>query len=168
MTHISRSARANNATRLCQMVCDLIGNGCELVEAQERAWASATFNGARHIFTLRVPIAKDASPAPVALAFTLGEARGEALAFTLGEARGEALAFTLGEARGEALALAPGEAREGAIRLEKALLSLPEHEFSLPGEIVADCIVSTQRRERCGSGRLWLVCTIELLTIAAD
>ncbi len=156
MTHTSRSARANNATRLCQMVCDLIGNGCELVEAQERAWASATFNGARHIFTLRVPIAKDASPAPVALAFTLGEARGEALA------------FTLGEARGEALALAPGEAREGAIRLEKALLSLPEHEFSLPGEIVADCIVSTQRRERCGSGRLWLVCTIELLTIVAD
>lgn len=49
-----------------------------------------------------------------------------------------------------------------------ALAALPEHDFALSGEIVADCVLTTQRRERSADGRYWLACSVELLTVAAD
>lgn len=47
------------------------------------------------------------------------------------------------------------------------LAALPDHEFDLVGEIVADCVVSLGRRETGVEG-CWLLCRIELLTIAED
>lgn len=48
------------------------------------------------------------------------------------------------------------------------LAQLPEWEFDLPGEIVADCSVTLAQRERGGDGTWRLPCRIELLTIAAE
>ncbi|MEQ1688704.1 MAG: hypothetical protein ABL874_09030 [Sphingopyxis sp.] len=91
-----------------------LGPNVELIEAQERPWASATFSGARHIITLRMRLEGADAPAPA------------------------------------------------------ALLALSDHEFTLPGEIVADCAVTMQRRERCSDGGHGLCCVVELLTIAED
>lgn len=49
-----------------------------------------------------------------------------------------------------------------------ALAALPDHEFRLCGEIVADCTVSHGARESAGAGSAWLPCQVELLTINAD
>ncbi len=49
-----------------------------------------------------------------------------------------------------------------------ALALLPEHQFSLEGEIVADCAVTRVQRTTDADGQSWLTATIELLTIAAD
>ncbi len=92
----------------------MLGPGSELIEAQERAWASATFSGARHKLHLRLPMASAEAPPPAALA------------------------------------------------------ALPDHEFDLSGQIVADCIVSHQRREWHPSGQWSLLCQVDILTIAAD
>jgi hypothetical protein len=52
--------------------------------------------------------------------------------------------------------------------LQLALQALPDHEFSLRGEIVADCsaTISTPVPDNAGAGRRLLV--IELLTVSAD
>lgn len=104
----------SNANRLCRQLLSLLGKGAELIEAQERPWASATFAGARHSVTVRVPLDSADAPLPAILA------------------------------------------------------ALPDHEFDLPGEIVADCTVAMQRRERCSDDSHGLCCVVELLTIAAD
>ncbi len=48
------------------------------------------------------------------------------------------------------------------------LADLPEWEFDLPGEIVADCSVAVGQRERGPTGAWQLPCRIEMLTIAAE
>lgn len=62
-----------------------------------------------------------------------------------------------------------------AIRLAAAetppppfLAQLPEWEFDLPGEIVADCAVTLGQRRRLPGGGWQLPCRLELLTISAD
>lgn len=45
---------------------------------------------------------------------------------------------------------------------------LPEWEFDLPGEIVADCAVTLAQRERRADGLWQLPCRVELLTIRAE
>ncbi|MEK6542133.1 MAG: hypothetical protein AABZ45_08450 [Pseudomonadota bacterium] len=104
----------SNANHLCRILLTLLGPNAELIEAQERPWASATFSGARHIITLRMRLDSADASAP------------------------------------------------------SALLALPDHEFLLPGEIVADCAVTMQRRERSGDGGHGLCSVVELLTIAMD
>ena len=108
------ASQHSTAQRLIHILLRQLGPGAELIEAQEREWASATFNGARHILHFRLPLLAAAAAPPVALA------------------------------------------------------GLADHEFTLPGQIVADCLVSSQRRQ-CDKAGLWsLHCTVELLTIAAD
>ena len=97
-----------------RQLLSLLGPDAELVEAQERPWASATFSGARHSVTLQLRLDSADAPAPA------------------------------------------------------ALLTLADHEFALPAEIVADCAVTTQRRERRSDGGHALCCVVELLTVAAD
>ncbi|MEQ1687056.1 MAG: hypothetical protein ABL874_00605 [Sphingopyxis sp.] len=104
----------SNANRLCRQLLSLFGPGTELIEAQERPWASATFVGARHSVTVRFPLGSADAPPPTILA------------------------------------------------------ALPNHEFDLPGEIVADCTLTMQRRERGTGGGHSLTCVVELLTIGAD
>lgn len=107
MTSISR--HHGIAGQIIRQLLDLCGEGSELVTAEQRSWASATFSGARHIIEL----------------------------------------------------LLPGHA------LPAAIARLPDHDFDLAGEIVADCAVispacalpTTQ-----GKGGL----RVELLTIVAD
>jgi hypothetical protein len=48
------------------------------------------------------------------------------------------------------------------------LTELPEWEFDLPGEIVADCSVILAQRERSGDAGWQLPCRVELLTITAE
>ena len=102
------------AARLIRQLLTLAGPTVELVQATEREWASATFSGARHAVTLRIPLDHSAAAAP---------------------------AFIAG---------------------------LPDHEFDLPGQIVADCVVTLQQRTLDPTYRTWLAITIELLTIGAD
>ena len=52
--------------------------------------------------------------------------------------------------------------------LPPALLSLPEHEFDLPNEIVADCTIAFGSRERGADGHYAQSARIELLTISSD
>ena len=111
---MTRRPNGNNAGRLCRSVCIALGGTADLIESQERPWASATFSGARHVITVRVPLDDADSPASALLA------------------------------------------------------KLPDYEFDLAGEIVADCVVTMQRHNRDTDGRLWLVCSVELLTIVAD
>jgi hypothetical protein len=92
----------------------LAGPMAELVQASEREWASATFSGARHAVSLRIPLEHSAAAPPAFIA------------------------------------------------------TLPDHEFDLPGQIVADCIVTQQKRELDPAYRSWLAITVELLTIGAD
>lgn len=49
-----------------------------------------------------------------------------------------------------------------------ALTQAPDHEFELPGAIVADCAVTVQQRTRDSAGQHWLDIQIELLTVVAD
>ena len=48
----------------------------------------------------------------------------------------------------------------------RMLSTLPDHEFTLPGEIVADCTVALQGRSMDDAGQPWLCCTVELLTVS--
>lgn len=52
--------------------------------------------------------------------------------------------------------------------LPAMLAALPEHEFTLPGEIVADCTLAIRARITDSQDRLWLPVTIEILTVTAD
>lgn len=45
---------------------------------------------------------------------------------------------------------------------------LPDHEFALPGQLVADCAVTVEQRHRDAAGRWWLMCEVDVLTIGAD
>jgi hypothetical protein len=49
-----------------------------------------------------------------------------------------------------------------------ALCSLPDHDFALRGEIVADCTVTFGQQRPDGNGGGRRDCLVELLTIAAD
>ena len=52
--------------------------------------------------------------------------------------------------------------------LPNAIARLPDHEFDLPDEIVADCAVTIGQRHRGADGLTRLALRVELLTIAAD
>lgn len=52
--------------------------------------------------------------------------------------------------------------------LPAILAALPEHEFALRGEIVADCTLAIRSRVVDDSGQVWLPVTIEILTVTAD
>lgn len=102
------------AARLIRQLLILAGPMVELVQATEREWASATFSGARHAISLRIPLDHSAAATPAFIA------------------------------------------------------ALPDHEFDLPGQIVADCVVAQQKRELDPAYCTWMTVTIELLTIGAD
>lgn len=59
-------------------------------------------------------------------------------------------------------------AGDGDAVLPDAVAGLPDHEFDLPGEIVADCAVTIGQRQRRADGCTRLTVHVELLTIAAD
>ena len=48
------------------------------------------------------------------------------------------------------------------------LMTLAEHEFALPGDIVADCTVAIRPRLSDDGGRIWLPVLVEILTVTAD
>jgi hypothetical protein len=52
--------------------------------------------------------------------------------------------------------------------LPTPLADLPDHEFSLPGEIVADCSVALRPRMTDSTGNWRLPVLIEILTVTAD
>ena len=60
----------------------------------------------------------------------------------------------------------PANDERGA--LPDAVARLPDHEFDLVGEIVADCAVTVGQRCRGNDGRTRLALRVELLTIDAD
>ncbi len=62
--------------------------------------------------------------------------------------------------------LIPANDEGGA--LPDAIARLPDHEFDLMGEIVADCAVTIGQRHRSADGGTRLAVRVELLTIAAD
>lgn len=53
-------------------------------------------------------------------------------------------------------------------QMPAALADLPDHEFCLPGDIVADCSVALRPRTSDASGNWWLPVLIEILTVKAD
>lgn len=59
-------------------------------------------------------------------------------------------------------------AGDAGAALPDAIAQLPDHEFDLTGEIVADCAVTIGARCRGADGRTRLALHVELLTIAAD
>ena len=61
------ASQHSTAQRLIHILLRQLGPGAELIEAQEREWASATFNGARHILHFRLPLLAAAAAPPDAL-----------------------------------------------------------------------------------------------------
>jgi hypothetical protein len=55
-----------------------------------------------------------------------------------------------------------------AAPLPAAIAALPDHDFELAGEIVADCAITFGQRSRTADGRILLALRVELLTIVAD
>lgn len=106
MTGFALAQRHGVASKIINQILGLCGDGAELVSAQQRNWASATFSGARHIVEI----------------------------------------------------LAPPTAAMQASAL------LPEHDFGLHGEIVADCSALVDQVASGGTAAL----RVELLTIVAD
>lgn len=49
-----------------------------------------------------------------------------------------------------------------------SIAALPDHEFALVGEIVADCAVALRPRQRDANGQWWLPVQVEILTVTAD
>ena len=113
---MSRPRSHRTLQRLLAQLGEVLG-AIDLVHAHEREWASATFAGARHSLTLRLPLGHGATADAVPTA---------------------------------------------------ALLSLPDHEFRLTGEIVADCTVRIDGSSRDERGGWWLSFAVELLTVDAD
>ena len=103
------AGRRGPGQRLLEQLSHLAGGSGALVAQRERAWASATFNGTRHCFTL---------------CFAGAEA----------------------VARGEQL-----------------IAALPEHEFALPGQLVADAAVVEADHVLLPEPRLTLTCELLLL-----
>lgn len=60
------------------------------------------------------------------------------------------------------------QAKDEGGALPDTIARLPDHEFDLAGEIVADCAVTIGQRSRGADGRARLALRVELLTIAAD
>jgi len=106
-----RSRRPARATwqRLLDQLWQLAGGPAELIAHTERAWASATFSGARHGFTLDFAGAAAVS-------------------------------------RGEGL-----------------IADLPEHEFTLPGLLVADAAVVSANHTLAPMPRLTVTCELLLV-----
>ena len=107
----------SSARQLLNQVLTVLGPDAELDHAQEREWASATFEGARHRFTFTV--------------------------------------------------VAEGP---GGEHVARQALRLAEYEFTVPGELVADCHVTlggVLSASADGLARRRMV-TVELLTINAD
>lgn len=100
---------------LSSYIGDLLGPGSQLLHAQEREWASATFEGARHRFEFDVA--------------------------------------------------AGGDAGANILRMAD---QLPEYQFRLRGEIVADCTATLGGLVQTADATLRRLLIIELLTINAD
>ncbi len=62
--------------------------------------------------------------------------------------------------------LLPAESGEGD--LPHGVAALPEHEFHLPGQIVADCASEAGDMSVDQAGRFWRTVHVELLTVTAD
>ncbi len=100
---------------LLAQLSELLGPASQLLHAQEREWASATFEGARHRFEFDVA--------------------------------------------------AGGDAGADILRVAD---QLPEHQFRLRGEIVADCTATLGGLVQSADATLRRLLIIELLTINAD
>ena len=108
-TKPARRARRTAADRLHDAILALADHHAQVVAQSERAWASITFAGARHIFSL----------------------------------------IFAGEAAVEAG--------------ERFVANLPEHEFSLAGQLVADATVSEVEHRMLPSPRMIVTCEVLML-----
>ena len=108
-TKPARRARRTAADRLRDAILALSDHHAQIVAQSERAWASITFAGARHVFTL----------------------------------------IFAGEAAVEAG--------------ERFVADLPDHEFSLAGQLVADATVSEVENRMLPSPRMIVTCEVLML-----
>ena len=108
-TKPARRARRTAADRLRDALLTLSDHHAQIVAQSERAWASITFAGARHVFTL----------------------------------------IFAGEAAVEAG--------------ERFVADLPDHEFSLSGQLVADATVSEVEHRMVPSPRMIVTCEVLML-----
>ena len=108
-TKPARRARRTAADRLRDAILALSDHHAQIVAQSERAWASITFAGARHTFSL----------------------------------------IFAGEAAVEAG--------------ERFVANLPEHEFSLAGQLVADATVSEVEHRMVPSPRMIVTCEVLML-----
>ena len=108
-TKPARRARRTAADRLRDALITLSDHHAQVVAQSERAWASITFSGARHTFSL----------------------------------------IFAGEAAVEAG--------------ERFVANLPEHEFSLAGQLVADATVSEVEHRMVPSPRMIVTCEVLML-----
>lgn len=108
-TKPARRARRTAADRLRDALLTLSDHHAQIVAQSERAWASITFAGARHTFSL----------------------------------------IFAGEAAVEAG--------------ERFVANLPEHEFSLSGQLVADATVSEVEHRMVPSPRMIVTCEVLML-----
>jgi len=108
-TKPARRARRTAADRLRDALLTLSDHHAQVVAQSERAWASITFAGARHVFTL----------------------------------------IFAGEAAVEAG--------------ERFVANLPDHEFSVSGQLVADATVSEIEHRILPSPRLIVTCEVLML-----
>ena len=108
-TKPARRARRTAADRLRDALLTLSDHHAQVVAQSERAWASITFAGARHVFTL----------------------------------------IFAGEAAVEAG--------------ERFVANLPDHEFSVSGQLVADATVSEIEHRILPSPRMIVTCEVLML-----
>ena len=108
-TKPARRARRTAADRLRDALLTLSDHHAQIVAQSERAWASITFAGARHTFSL----------------------------------------IFAGEAAVEAG--------------ERFVANLPDHEFTLAGQLVADATVSEVEHRMLPSPRLIVTCEVLML-----
>lgn len=102
-------ARRGPGQRLRDQLCEAAGGACAVLAESERSWASATFSGTRH-------------------------------------------RFTLGFVGTDAVACA-----------ERLVAALPDHEFAIPGHLVADATVIALDHVLLPEPRLTLTCELLLL-----
>ena len=108
-TKLARRARRTSADRLRDAILALSDHHAQIVAQFERAWASITFAGARHTFSL----------------------------------------IFAGEAAVEAG--------------ERFVANLPDHEFTLAGQLVADATVSEVEHRMLPSPRMIVTCEVLML-----
>ena len=104
-----KARRSSPGDRLCDALLRLGDHHAQIIDHQERAWASITFAGSRHTFSL----------------------------------------------------LFSGE--EAAAAGEQFIAALPEHEFTLPGHLVADALVEEVDHRLLPTPRLAVRCALLLL-----